>query len=153
MAHANFVHLRVHTAYSLLEGAIKIPDLAKLCAKHRMPAVAIADTRNLFGALEFSDKMASVGVQPIVGCQMALVREGGNGGARGAPHNAEPDKLVLLTQNQEGWANLIALVSKAHLSAEAGATPTVALADVLERSAGLIALTAGPEGPVGRALL
>jgi DNA polymerase-3 subunit alpha len=154
MAHADFVHLRVHTAYSLLEGAIKIPDLAKLCVKHRMPAVAITDTRNLFGALEFSDKMASVGVQPIVGCQMALIREGGsNGGTRGQPLNAEPDKLVLLTQNDEGWANLIALVSKAHLSGEAGATPTVSLADVLERSAGLVALTAGPEGPVGRALL
>jgi DNA polymerase III subunit alpha len=153
MSYADFVHLRVHTAYSLLEGAIKIPDLAKLCVKNHMPAVAIADTRNLFGALEFSDKMASSGVQPIIGCQLGLVREGGNNIGRGQPVNAEPDKLVLLTQNDEGWRNLIALVSKAHLSGEAGATPTVSLADVTERSAGLIALTAGPDGPVGRALL
>ncbi|MGE5540091.1 MAG: DNA polymerase III subunit alpha [Gemmatimonas sp.] len=153
MAHADFVHLRVHTAYSLLEGAIKIPDLAKLCVKKQMPAVAITDTRNLFGALEFSDKMAGAGVQPIIGCQLGLVREGGNNVGRGQPVNAEPDKLVLLTQNDEGWRNLIALVSKAHLSSEAGATPTVTLADVLERAPGLIALTAGPEGPVGRALL
>jgi DNA polymerase III subunit alpha len=153
MAYADFVHLRVHTAYSLLEGAIKIPDLAKLCVKKHMPAVAITDTRNLFGALEFSDKMASVGVQPIIGCQLGLVREGGNNVGRGQPINAEPDKLIVLTQNEEGWRNLIALVSKAHLSAEGGATPTVSLAEVIERSAGLIALTAGPEGPVGRALL
>jgi DNA polymerase-3 subunit alpha len=153
MAHAGFVHLRVHTAYSLLEGAIKIPDLAKLCVKNQMPAVAITDTRNLFGALEFSDKMASVGVQPIVGCQIGIVREGGNNVGRGQPVNAEPDKLILLTQNDEGWANLIGLVSKAHLASEAGATPTVSLAEVMERSAGLIALTAGPEGTVGRALL
>ncbi|HTI85018.1 MAG TPA: PHP domain-containing protein, partial [Alphaproteobacteria bacterium] len=61
MGYADFVHLRVHTAYSLLEGAIKIPDLAKLCVKKQMPAVAITDTRNLFGALEFSDKMSSSG--------------------------------------------------------------------------------------------
>jgi DNA polymerase-3 subunit alpha len=153
MAYADFVHLRVHTAYSLLEGAIKIPDLAKLCVKNQMPAVAITDTRNLFGALEFSDKMASVGVQPIIGCQLGIVREGGNNVGRGQPINAEPDKLVVLAQNDDGWSNLIALVSKAHLAGEPGATPMVALADVIERSAGLIALTAGPEGPVGRALL
>src|SRR5690242_11040735 len=106
MGYADFVHLRVHTAYSLLEGAIKIPDLAKLCVKKQMPAVAITDTRNLFGALEFSDKMSSSGVQPIIGCQLGLVREGGNNVGRGQPLNAEPDKLVLLTQNDEGWRNL-----------------------------------------------
>ena len=54
MPHADFVHLRVHSAYSLSEGAIRIGDLAKLCAKHDMPAVGVTDTNNLFGALEFS---------------------------------------------------------------------------------------------------
>ena len=75
MAHADFVHLRVHTAYSLLEGAIKIKDLAKLCEKMEMPAVAMTDTGNLFGALEFSDYCAKGGVQPIIGCQLAIRRE------------------------------------------------------------------------------
>ena len=72
MSHSDFVHLRVHTAYSLSEGAIKVPALVELCAKNRMPAVAITDTGNLFGALEFSLACAGAGVQPIIGCQMAI---------------------------------------------------------------------------------
>ena len=70
-----FIHLRVHTAYSLSEGAIKIPDLAALCAKYDMPAVGVADTGNLFGALEFSLAARKAGIQPIVGCQIAVQRE------------------------------------------------------------------------------
>ena len=72
MAHADFVHLRVHSAFSLSEGAIKIGDLADLCTTYDMPAVAITDTNNLFGALEFSLTLRRVGVQPIVGCQFYL---------------------------------------------------------------------------------
>ncbi|HZD25548.1 MAG TPA: PHP domain-containing protein, partial [Alphaproteobacteria bacterium] len=71
-AHADFVHLRVHTAFSLSEGAIHVKELAKLCAGATMPAVAITDTGNLFGALEFSEAMAGAGVQPIIGCALAL---------------------------------------------------------------------------------
>ena len=74
MAHASFIHLRVHTAYSLLEGAIRIDELAKRCAAERMPAVAITDTNNLFGALEFSKACAYAGVQPIIGCQISVAR-------------------------------------------------------------------------------
>ena len=76
MAHANFIHLRVHSAYSLLEGAIKLPELAKLCKSHKMPSVAVTDTRNLFGALEFSQTMMKEGIQPIIGCELAVTREG-----------------------------------------------------------------------------
>ena len=78
VAYADFIHLRVHSAYSLLEGAIKIPALADLCKKHTMPAVAVTDTRNLFGALEFSMTMMKAGVQPIIGCELAVTREGGD---------------------------------------------------------------------------
>ncbi len=67
-----FVHLRVHSAYSLLEGALPIKTLAALAAADRMPALGIADTGNLFGALEFSEKMVEQGIQPIVGCQVAV---------------------------------------------------------------------------------
>src|SRR5687767_2791262 len=84
-----FVHLKVHSAYSLLEGAITIPKLAKLAASLGFPAVGLTDSNNLFGALEFSDKLASAGIQPIVGCtlqvdfgdrprQNALQRQGAN---------------------------------------------------------------------------
>src|SRR6266436_2276275 len=67
-----FVHLKVHSAYSLLEGAITIPKLAKLAAAHGFPAVGLTDTSNLFGALEFSDKLADSGIQPIVGCTLQI---------------------------------------------------------------------------------
>ena len=74
MSHANFVHLRVHSAYSLSEGAIKLKDLIKLCKKERMPAVAVTDTGNLFGALEFASAAADGGIQPIIGVQLGIKR-------------------------------------------------------------------------------
>ncbi|MCZ6495612.1 MAG: DNA polymerase III subunit alpha [Alphaproteobacteria bacterium] len=157
MAHADFVHLRVHSAYSLLEGAIKIPELAKLCRGHRMPAVAVTDTRNLFGALEFSSTMIEAGVQPIIGCELAIAREGADSGPaerHGAgQRRLEPDKLVLLVKDEVGYHHLLELVSKAHLETAAGETPQVPLAALDGLNAGLIALTAGPEGIVGRHLL
>ena len=76
MPHADFVHLRVHSAYSLSEGAIKVKELIALCKAERMPAVAIADTGNVFGALEFSAAAAEAGVQPILGCQVWVRHEG-----------------------------------------------------------------------------
>src|SRR3990172_6421394 len=67
-----YVHLKVHSAYSLLEGAITIPKLAKLAVAHGFPALGLTDTSNLFGALEFADKLADAGVQPIVGCTLRV---------------------------------------------------------------------------------
>src|SRR5215471_6011058 len=101
MSHADFVHLRVHSAYSLSEGAIKVKDLIKLCKKERMPAVAVTDTGNLFGALEFAMTATDEGVQPIIGAQLGIARaatsQPGRPGLR-----AEPDQLVLLAQSEEG---------------------------------------------------
>ncbi len=67
-SNAGFVHLHVHSAYSLLKGSIKIQKLGELAKADRQPALALTDTDNMFGALEFSDKMAGYGIQPIVGC-------------------------------------------------------------------------------------
>ena len=72
MSHADFVHLRLHTAYSLLEGAIKVKDVVDQCVGMSMPAVAMTDTGNLFGALEFSEACAEAGLQPIIGCQLGV---------------------------------------------------------------------------------
>ncbi|HJM60077.1 MAG TPA: PHP domain-containing protein, partial [Alphaproteobacteria bacterium] len=141
MPHAEFVHLRVHTAYSLSEGAVRIDALAKRCAEQSMPAVAITDTGNLFGALEFSLACAAEGVQPIVGCQLAISTDG-----------TEPDQLVLLVQSDAGWHNLIKLVSKAFLEGPEGEPAQVALTDLEGRSDGLIALGGGVRGPIGRKL-
>src|SRR6266576_4755935 len=150
---ANFIHLRVHSAYSLSAGAIKIKELVGLCRGEAMPAVAITDTGNLFGALEFATACAEAGIQPIIGCEIALLP---NGGARnGRPsngHAAEPDRIVLLVQSEAGYRNLMALVSRAFLDGEAGAEPAVALADLAAASDGLICLAGGATGPVGRLL-
>ena len=65
-----FVHLRVHSAYSLLEGALTVAKLAELATAHEMPALALNDRNNLFGALEFSETLSKAGIQPIIGCTM-----------------------------------------------------------------------------------
>ncbi len=149
MPHADFVHLRVHSAYSLSEGAVKIKQLVELCVAERMPAVAIADTGNLFGALEFSAAAAEAGVQPIIGCQLAIRRE--DQAMRGAKSSA-PDLLVLLAQSEAGYRNLMKLSSRAYLDTASGETPQVSLSLVEQNALGLIALTGGPAGAVGRLL-
>ncbi len=152
--HAPFVHLRVHSAYSMAEGAIKVGKLAALCVANAMPAVALTDTRNLFGALEFSSECAKAGVQPIIGCQISVRREDvQTGHSQGGGRLPEPDQLVLLVQNAEGYAHLIKLVSKAFLETTTGETPQVSWVEVAAHSAGLIALTGGPAGTLGRYLL
>ncbi len=149
MTHAEFVHLRVHSAYSLLEGALKIPDIIELTRSGRMPAVAITDSGNLFGALEFAGAGARAGLQPIVGCQLAVTREDGrtNGTA------PAPDQLVVLAQNRKGYRNLLKLVSKSFLESDPGEKAQLAMSDLANHGEGLIALTGGPAGTVGRLLL
>src|ERR1700730_4046858 len=109
MPHADFIHLRVHSAYSLSTGAIKIKELVKLCQRHRMPAVAVTDTGNLFGAMELATSCAEAGVQPIIGCELAIRRVGTEEAAarlgRTGPA-AGPDTLVVLVQGRAGYANL-----------------------------------------------
>jgi len=150
MPHANFVHLRVHSAYSLSESAIKVKELISLCKAEKMPAVAVTDTGNVFGALEFCAAAAEAGIQPIIGCQLWVRYESESMRALKAP---EPAQLVLLAQNPEGYANLIRLISEAYLETPPGETPQVTLARVCALNAGLIALSGGVKGPVSRALL
>ncbi len=148
MPHADFVHLRVHSAYSLSEGAIRMKDLVKRCAAEQMPAVAVTDTGNLFGAMEFALAATDAGVQPIVGCQLGLRRKDA-GRAGVAP---PPDQLVLLVQDEAGYQNLLALVSKSYLDSGSHEAPQLDLDDFEGRSDGLLALTGGPAGLVGRLL-
>jgi DNA polymerase-3 subunit alpha len=144
---ADFIHLRVHTAYSLSAGAIKIKELVGLCRANRMPAVAITDSGNLFGALEFATSCAEAGIQPIIGCEVALIAHEAGDGQR-APREFE--RVVLLVQNEAGYRNLLALVSKSYLDGDAGAEPALSLADLAARSDGLLCLTGGAKGPLGR---
>ncbi len=138
--HAGFVHLRVHSAYSLSEGAIRTDRIAALAREAGMPAVAITDTGNLFGALEFSQYCSARGVQPIIGCQITLQRAGGPG-----------DPVVLLAQTAEGLANLQRLSSAGFLTSDP-ASPELAFDTVAAQSAGLLLLTGGTRGPIARLL-
>ena len=152
MSHASFVHLRVHSAYSLSEGAIKTDELAALCQAERMPAVAITDRNNLFGALEFSEVCIKSGVQPILGCELAL-RRNSQDESRGQTPTREPYWLALLVKNEIGWRNLMALSTTSHLKTPSGETPQIDLAYLADHSEGLLALSGGPRGPLGALLL
>ncbi len=144
MANDSFVHLRVHSAYSLSEGALKPNAIAALAKTQKMPAVAITDTSNLFGAIEFSKACTDCGVQPIIGCQLALGR---------ADHkNLPPDPIVLLAKDLVGFNNLSKLSSTSFLSAGAGSRPQITISQLCEHHTGLMLLTGGRFGPLGRLL-
>jgi DNA polymerase-3 subunit alpha len=145
-----FVHLHVHSSYSLLEGALKIAQLAELAKADRQPALALTDTGNLFTALEFSEKMAGSGIQPIVGCSLAVDFADAPPARNGAL--VRLPRIVLLAATEEGYRRLIALVSKSHLDVRAGTEPHVSLEWLKAHAPGLIALTGGPDGPLDRAL-
>ncbi len=155
-ARARFVHLKVHSAYSLLEGALPIGKLAKLAAAHHFPALGLTDTNNLYGALEFSDKLAECGIQPIVGVVLTIDFEDrrSEGTDRGVPAVRQPGdgNIALLAMNEAGYANLMQLVSHAHLDAADVEAPHTTAAALAEHAEGLIALTGGPDGPIDRAL-
>src|SRR5215831_12143666 len=149
---ADFVHLRVHTAYSLSAGAIRIKELAALCKAERMPAVAITDSGNLFGALEFATTCSTAGVQPIIGCEVAVERGDPEGSSRLGRALSGPCRVVLLVQNEAGYRNLLQLVSRSYLAGEATSEPTVRRCDLAGASGGLLCLAGGSKGPVGRLL-
>src|SRR5947209_4251272 len=148
-----FVHLHVHTSYSLREGALAIGRLIKLAAADNQPAIAITDTNNLFGALEFSEKAAKEGIQPIIGVQLTL--DFGDGTAMGARHTesgAGWANVVLIAQNETGYRHLMKLASAAYLET-AGELPHLSLPRLAGHTDGLILLTGGPTGPLDRACL
>ena len=148
-----FVHLHVHSAFSLREGALTIDALAKLAKGDEMPALAITDTNNLFGALEFSEKLAKAGVQPIIGLQLLVDfgEVGPSAVGRVAEARQSRASLVLLAQDERGYRNLMRLSSAAWLDAGDAQEPHVRL-DRLGDVGGLLALSGGPDGPLDRAL-
>ncbi len=148
-----FVHLHVHSAFSLREGALSIETLAKLAKADAMPALAITDTNNLFGALEFSEKLAKAGVQPIVGAQVTVdFGDAPPASSRMAEVRVARAPVVLLAQSEAGYRGLMRLVSSLWLDAKEGDEPHLPFA-ALQGAEGLIALTGGPGGPIDRALL
>ncbi|MCV2874299.1 DNA polymerase III subunit alpha [Defluviimonas sp. WL0050] len=142
-----FIHLRTHTEYSLLEGAVPVKKLVGFCDKMKMPAIAVTDTNNMFAALEFSVLAKGAGVQPIVGCQLSVDADPVQQGER--PRRPAP--VVLLAQNEAGYMNLMKLNSCLYLRGD-GSLPHVTVEELEAHSDGIICLTGGPDGPVGRFL-
>src|SRR5258705_6158021 len=116
-----FVHLRVRSAYSLLEGAIRADAIGTLAQAAGMPAVALTDRANLFGALEFSVATKGAGVQPIVGCAIPVTGIGEGRSERWA----KTPTVVLLAQSEQGYLNLSELSSAAYLEIDATEEPHV----------------------------
>jgi DNA polymerase-3 subunit alpha len=147
-----FVHLRVHSAYSLLEGALPLAKVLKLALEDGQPAIAVTDTGNLFGALEFSEKAAEKGLQPIIGCTLAVefgdepVERRRPGGLHAIP------SLVLIAATEAGFDTLSRLVSRSFMETDPGARPHITIEALAQATAGVIALTGGPGGPVDEAI-
>jgi DNA polymerase-3 subunit alpha len=151
MSNAGFVHLHVHSAYSLLKGSIKIQKLGELAKADRQPALALTDTDNMFGALEFSDKMAGYGIQPIIGCELAVDFGDQDPNARNALA-AGPARIVLLAARERGYRSLMRLNSRAFLETPVHQAPHIKFEWLEGDAEDLIVLTGGPEGPISLAI-
>ncbi|MEE9374765.1 MAG: PHP domain-containing protein, partial [Rhizobiaceae bacterium] len=155
-----FVHLHVHSAYSLLEGALPLTKLIDMAVDDSQPALAVTDRSNLFGALEYSEKAIKQGLQPIIGCTIEVALE--------EPTNKTEDStyiqskgsqeamralpiIVLLASTELGYQNLMKLVSEAYLEGEQGSRISVSRLQLEKYGNGLIALSGGPTGPLDMA--
>ena len=143
MTQQHFVHLHLHSEYSLSDGIIRIEDLVQLSSEYNFPAVALTDLSNLFGLIKFYRLAREKGVKPIVGCELQLVKEAGS---LSAP-------FVLLVKNKKGYTNLTKLVSKAYIEGQESQGPFVRIEWLEDYSEGLIALSGGQRGHIGQALL
>jgi DNA polymerase-3 subunit alpha len=153
MPHAPFVHLRVRSQFSLLEGAVRHDELAARCQALAMPAVAVTDRANLFGAMQFSEAMKRAGVQPILGTLLPLATEPPRARAAGGGSRTAPALVPLLVQNEAGYRNLLKLMSRAYLGdGEPVDGVEVGLDALCAHAEGLICLSGGATGPIGAAL-
>ena len=144
MSEPTFVHLHVHTEYSLVDSVVRIPALMASCAKQGMPAVALTDQNNLFGLVKFYRKAIAAGVKPVIGVDLRIL------------HEDEPDRpytLLLLVQDNDGYRNLSALVTRSYMEGQYRGEPMVKREWLTTEScAGLIALSGGLHGDIGHAL-
>ncbi len=148
----SFIHLHAHSAYSLSEGAIKAEKLPALAKAAGMPAVALTDTANLFGGLEFAQGCTAKGIQPIMGCQLFLARSVTEEAGRVDPQRSRPDPIVALARDAAGLENLQRLSSAGFLGGDPSGAPCVTLETLGQHAGGLILLTGGTTGPLGRLL-
>ena len=141
----SFVHLHVHTEYSLVDSTVRIPRLMEQVSEDGMPAVAMTDQNNLFGLVKFYRRALRAGIKPIVGADLRIATDGAKD-----PHA----RLIVLCQNNDGYRNLSRLISRAYLEGQQRGEPLLHR-DWFTRSSceGLIALSGGPSGDIGHALV
>ena len=151
-----FVHLRVHSAYSLLEGALPIPKLAELAARDACPAIALTDRNNLFGVLDFSNKLSAKGIQPIAGVTLAVdfadQKTDTHVGASFAVRSADYPSVALFAMNEAGYASLMKLSSQCFFDPDEQEAAHVHIDRLRQHNDGLLALTGGPDGPIDEKL-
>ena len=140
-----FVHTRSRSSYSLAEGAIKIDDLVKLAVDNNMPALALTDNGNLFGALEFSIKAAKNGIQPLLGVIIELQIKDD---IKTVNNLENKNKVLLIVKNEIGWKNLSFLVSKTFLNDKNEGQKPLHIQELFNHSEGLICLLGGIHGPL-----
>ena len=143
MEAVNFVHLHLHSEYSLSDGIIRIEDLVNRTSEMGYPAVALTDLSNLFGLIKFYRLAREKGIKPIIGSEINLIKD----------IDSTPASLVLLVKNKTGYTNLTKLVSNAYIEGQDKGEPFVELSWLQDYSEGLIALSGGQNGHVGQALL
>ena len=144
MSTPGFVHLRLHTEFSLLDSVIRVPELMREVAASGMPAVALTDEHNLFALVKFYREALSAGIKPLVGVDFRL---------RAAQERVPWSRLTLLCQNDAGYRNLTRLVSRCYLEGQQSGAPQLEMAWLNAADvSGLIALSGGADGDVGRAL-
>jgi DNA polymerase-3 subunit alpha len=149
---SSFVHLHLHTEYSLVDGMVRVKQLAQAAAKANMPAVAVTDQSNLFSMVKFYRAAMANGVKPIIGVDV-WIRASSDGELQQESDTEKPYKLVLLCRNKEGYLNLTELVSRSYLEGQHRGIPMLDRDWIKGNSNGLIALSGAREGDVGRALL
>src|SRR5882757_9422498 len=142
---AEFVHLRLHTEYSLIDSVVRVPELVEAVAAAGMHAVAVTDQNNLFAMVQFYKAALARGVKPIIGVDL-LVREAGE--------RVQPSRLTLLCQSQTGYGNITRLVTRAYLEGQQKGVPCLDRSWLTHETVdGLIALSCATEGDIGRALV
>lgn len=141
---SNFVHLRVHTEYSLVDGMVRIQPLVEAVGSVQMPAVAVSDQSNVFALVKFYKAAMAAGIKPIIACEVWIKPEN---------EGDDPCFIILLVQNETGYRNLFELLSDGYLNGQKMGRAMLAMEWLREKSEGLIALSGGKEGDIGRALL
>ncbi len=154
MSAPKFVHLRVHSAYSLSEGAILVPNLIHFMHDNNIPAIAITDTANLFCGKALSKYASDEGIKPILGAQFFLRNPDADDLLKSKGRVIEPDKIIILVMNETGYKNLMHLMKRSYLdNPPRGERAQLKMSDLEELNEGLICLTGGWEGQAGRLLL